>query len=188
MTARSVLALVSIFCSLALVNSHAFAQRGGYGGGMGGHGGGMGGPGGGYGGMHPGTQPGGAYGGSSTPQNERAGPRPGTDHAIRSDRPESGRTPGELLQQNTKLSDNLAKLLPAGTDLQKASAGFGNLGEFVAAVHVSRNLGIPFDDLKQRMTQGDSLGEAIRALRPEADAQVEARKARARADADVGSS
>lgn len=61
-------------------------------------------------------------------------------------------TPGELLTQNTKLSSNLAALLPAGTDLQTASQGFKNLGLFVAAVHVSHNLGIPFACLKADMT------------------------------------
>ena len=31
-------------------------------------------------------------------------------------------------------------------------AGFRNWGQFVAAVHVSNNLGIPFADLKAKMT------------------------------------
>lgn len=93
----------------------------------------------------------------------------------------SSKTPGELLQQNTKLSENLGKLLPAGTDLQGAASGFKNLGEFVAAVHVSHNLGLPFADLKAKMKSGDSLGQAIRTLRPEADFQAEVRKAQAQA-------
>jgi len=95
------------------------------------------------------------------------------------------KTPQNLLQQNTRLADNVAKLLPAGTDLQAAASGFKNLGEFVAAAHVSNNLGIPFADLKTKMMAGDSLGDAIHALRPEADAQVEARKARSRAENDM---
>lgn len=61
------------------------------------------------------------------------------------------KTPDELLTQNTKLSSNLAALLPAGTDLQLAAQGFKNLGQFVAAVHVSHNLGIPFACLKADM-------------------------------------
>jgi len=94
-----------------------------------------------------------------------------------------GKTPQDLLTQNPRLADNLSKLLPAGTDVQVAASGFRNLGEFVSAVHVSNNLGIPFADLKTRMLAGDSLGTAIHALKPEADAQVEVRKAQARADA-----
>jgi hypothetical protein len=62
------------------------------------------------------------------------------------------KTPDELLTQNTKLSSNLAALLPTGTDLQLAAQGFKNLGQFVAAVHVSHNLGIPFACLKSDMT------------------------------------
>src|SRR5258707_1127414 len=58
------------------------------------------------------------------------------------------RAPGQLLTQNTQLSSKLSSLLPAGTDLQAAPAGFRNLGQFVAAVHVSHNLDIPFDQLK----------------------------------------
>ena len=92
------------------------------------------------------------------------------------------RSAQDLLQQNSKLSENLSKLLPAGTDVQAAASGFSNLGEFVAAVHVSNNLGIPFADLKTKMLAGDSLGSAIQALKPEADGQIEARRARARAD------
>src|SRR5512136_1599780 len=58
------------------------------------------------------------------------------------------KTPSELLAHNTKLSSKLQSLLPPGTNLQTASQGFKNLGQFVAAVHVSHNLGIPFDQLK----------------------------------------
>src|SRR5215469_11922345 len=62
-----------------------------------------------------------------------------------------GKTPGQLLSHNTQLSDKLKSLLPPGTDLQAAADGFKNLGQFVAAVHVSHNLGIPFDQLKAKM-------------------------------------
>jgi hypothetical protein len=42
--------------------------------------------------------------------------------------------------------------LPAGTDLNTATAGFRNFGQFVAAINVSNNLGIRFADLKAAMT------------------------------------
>jgi hypothetical protein len=87
-----------------------------------------------------------------------------------------GKTPQDLLTQNPRLADNLSKLLPAAPTFRFAASGFRNLGEFVSAVHVSNNLGIPFADLKTRMLAGDSLGTAIHALKPEADAQVEVRK------------
>ena len=76
---------------------------------------------------------------------------------------------------------------PAGTSVQQACVGFRNLGQFVAAVNVSHNLGIPFVQLKARMT-GDnamSLGQAIHALRPTVDADAESRTAQRQADAMV---
>ena len=78
-------------------------------------------------------------------------------------------SPSDLLDRNTKLSDNLKADLPEGSDLKTAAAGFKNIGQFVAAVHVSKNLDVSFDDLKARMMAGDSLGQAIHALKPEVD-------------------
>ena len=166
---------------LAIASPDVQAQRGG------GHGGGMGGAvGGGFGsGMSSGMNRGGPMGAMPS---ERFGGVSNADRSVgsdRSSRDDRAKTPAQLLQQNTKLQDGLAKLLPAGTDLQAAAAGFRNLGEFVAAAHVSSNLGIPFADLKTKMMAGDSLGDAIHALRPDADAQVEARKARSRAENDM---
>jgi hypothetical protein len=54
--------------------------------------------------------------------------------------------------KNPRLESRLLAMLPAGTTIQDASQGFKNWGQFVAAVHVSNNLNIPFADLKARMT------------------------------------
>jgi len=54
--------------------------------------------------------------------------------------------------KNPKLEAKLLAMLPAGTTIQDASSGFKNWGQFVAATHVSTNLGIPFADLKAAMT------------------------------------
>jgi len=43
-------------------------------------------------------------------------------------------------------------MLPKGMTLNEASKGFKNQGQFIAALHVSQNLGIPFADLKTAMT------------------------------------
>ena len=84
----------------------------------------------------------------------------------------------EKLTKNTNLAAKLTARLPAGTDLMAASAGFRNLGQFVAAVNVSSNLKIPFDQLKTKMvTDGQSLGQAIQALKPVASATIEAQHA-----------
>jgi len=98
-----------------------------------------------------------------------------------------GKSISDHLNSQSKLSSKLQSLLPAGTDLKTASSGFKNLGQFVAAVHVSNNLGIPFDQLKAKMTgdHAESLGKAIQELKPDASAKSETKKANKQADADI---
>jgi len=83
--------------------------------------------------------------------------------------------------------------------LDKASLGFKNQGQFIAALHVSENLGIPFTELKSHMvtitpgapgepptaTQTGSLGQAIQASKAAADASTEVRRAETQASADL---
>lgn len=121
---------------------------------------------------------------------------PGADHPTPGNHPgKPTGTPGtegrplvsDQLSRNTNLSTRLQGLLPAGTDVKTASAGFKNLGQFVAAAHVSHNLDIPFDTLKAKMTGTDSmaLGQAIHELKPAVDADSEARRAERAADATI---
>jgi len=96
----------------------------------------------------------------------------------------------DRLEDNTKLAGKLQGLLPTGTNLQQAAQGFKNLGQFVAAVHVSHNLGIPFDQLKAKMIgpPKESLGQAIHALKPAANSKEESKKAEKQAKQDVDDS
>ncbi|MBI4443272.1 MAG: hypothetical protein HY649_07850 [Acidobacteria bacterium] len=94
-------------------------------------------------------------------------------------------TVGEQLERNEKLSSRLQGVLPEGTKLREAGNGFNNLGDFVAAAHVSHNLGIPFGDLKAKMAGGKNLGEAIHELRPEVDHNAAAKKAQEQARKDL---
>src|SRR5260370_15471001 len=66
------------------------------------------------------------------------------------------------------LASRVPSLLPAGMTLQAAEAGFRDQGQFLAAFHVSHNLGISFADLKAKMTgpNPESLGRAIQNLPP----------------------
>ena len=84
-------------------------------------------------------------------------------------------TPTTRAVKNPKLEARLLTLLPAGTNIQDASQGFKNWGQFVAAVHASNNLKIPFADLKTAMTgltpgatapasMPMSLGQAVQSL------------------------
>lgn len=93
------------------------------------------------------------------------------------------------LANNPQLSAKLQNLLPAGTNLQTAAQGFKNLGQFVAAVHVSNNLGIPFDQLKAKMTgpPPEKLGQAIHALDPSANAKAAIKTAEKQAHQDLKS-
>lgn len=107
----------------------------------------------------------------------------------------SKKTVGEQLAQNTKLASKLESLLglsgpDAASELQADAAGFKNLGQFVAACHVSHNLGIPFDQLRAKMTDppGESLGKAVQQLKPDARTKTEAAKAWKQAKRDINES
>jgi hypothetical protein len=103
--------------------------------------------------------------------------------------------------QNKPLGSRIEGMLPTGMTLDTASAGFRNQGQFVAAVHVSQNLGIPFADLKATMlgtqvggstisetTSPMSLGQAIQRLKPFANATTEATRAETQATRDLQTS
>lgn len=94
-------------------------------------------------------------------------------------------TPDMLLERNPQLAERVAALLPSGVDPIEASVGFKNLGQFIAASHVSHNLKIPFEDLHASLLAGNKLGEAIRVLRPEADYKNETKLAERQAKQEV---
>ena len=76
----------------------------------------------------------------------------------------------ERLQKNTKLAERLEGRLPKGADLMEAADGFKNLGQFVAAVNVSSNLGLDFEKLKIAMVDdGRSLGQAIQYVKTDVE-------------------
>jgi hypothetical protein len=101
-------------------------------------------------------------------------------------KPDAGKRPAaEHLAANPKLSSKLGPFFPAGANLQQEAAGFKNLGEFVAAAHVSHNLGIPFGQLRTRMAGGQSLGDAIHDMKPDVNHRAEERKARDQAAKDI---
>lgn len=119
----------------------------------------------------------------------------------------SSKSGTDVLTNNAKLDSKLTSnlqskgLLPSGTDLKDACSGFRNLGQCMAAIHVSHNLRVSFACMKADMTgqaalSGSncpagtgsskmSLGKSIQALDPNADAKTEASKATKQADADL---
>jgi hypothetical protein len=110
-----------------------------------------------------------------------------------------GVTPSQQLARNTRLAGKIQAL--TGMPAQQACSGFKNLGQCVAAAHVSKNLGISFaclrsDMIGQAPLQGTScpsrtgwksmsLGKAIQTLHPSADHALEAKKGRREADQDL---
>jgi hypothetical protein len=88
---------------------------------------------------------------------------------------------------NPVLGMRLRPLLPQGMTLQAAAEGFRTQGQFIAALHVAKNLDIPFEDLKADLTgeAHESLGAAIHKRKATIDADTEVKKAEAEATADV---
>jgi hypothetical protein len=98
----------------------------------------------------------------------------------------------QKIQSHPQLASKVTNMLPAGMTLAQASAGFKNQGQFIAALHVSHNLNIPFADLKKTMmggatgtTQTVSLGQAIHKLRPTADSETATQTATTQANGDL---
>jgi len=73
----------------------------------------------------------------------------------------------DRINDNPALKAKVTSVLN-GMDLKTALTGFKNDGQFMAAVNVSKNLGIPFADLKAKMMgpPHQSLGQAIHDIKP----------------------
>jgi hypothetical protein len=93
------------------------------------------------------------------------------------------------LQRNLVLADSLRGRLPAGADLHAAAGGFRRLELFVATLHASNNIDIPFSELKRRIVNdGMTLGQAIQDMRPKSRYWQEARRAEDEAAATIRTS
>lgn len=105
-------------------------------------------------------------------------------------------------EEEKKLSLQLQAVLPARTSLQDACAGFKNLNDCVASLHISHNLNIKFNCLKWDVTgtkpAGDvkscaspskdkamDLSKAIHVLKPTVNSREQAKSAEKRAREDI---
>ena len=114
-----------------------------------------------------------ANGGSQVPPGhaKRTGVTPTTTDGV---------APPPAMPKNPKLAARLEAMLPPGMTLAQAAEGFRNQGQLIAAIQVSNNLGIPFEDLKTSMVvDGRRLGQSIQQLRPGVAADAEAARATA---------
>ena len=116
------------------------------------------------------------HGGSAEPAETHSG-KHGTTTTTTTTTTVTSTTPTSH-HANDQLAAKLQPLLPAGMNINDAASGFKNWGQFVAAVHVSHNLNIPFADLKAKMTgaQPLSLGQAIQALHPSSNTTTTVRR------------
>jgi hypothetical protein len=97
-------------------------------------------------------------------------------------------TATEHLAKDPQIAAKLQPLLPTGTTVQAAATGFPTLGEFAATLHLSKNLNIPFAQLKAKVTgnKPDTLDVAVHDLKPSVNAAAEVKKAKAEAKVDEG--
>ena len=90
------------------------------------------------------------------------------------------------IESHPQLASRLRLMLPQGMTLETAAKGFKNQGQFIAALHVSQNLEIPFEQLKTEMvTNHQSLGQSIHILKPLTDATTEVHRAEREAHDDT---
>ncbi|MFP5209478.1 MAG: hypothetical protein ACLGRW_09330 [Acidobacteriota bacterium] len=108
----------------------------------------------------------------------------GMNHASAGTSNIGSHSPGSVLNNNPKLDSSLSNALGKsgisipGGNLQTACAGFKNLGSCIAALHVAKNLGLNFDQLRSMMTgpKAEKLGKAIHGLgRPNVTSKREAK-------------
>jgi len=88
-----------------------------------------------------------------------------------------------------QLNARITAMLPKGMTLNQASRGFKNQGQFIAALHVSQNLGCDcFRQIKTDMTRRNmSLGQAIQDVKKTANTPVEVHRAESETAHDVKS-
>jgi hypothetical protein len=109
-----------------------------------------------------------ANAGPSSNASGKSGGKPDDPKAASKDKKPDNKVADEL-HLNPKLETQVKGMLPPNTTIEDAAAGFKNRGQFIAALHVSKNLNIPFTDLKAKMTgeHPSSLGDSIATLRPD---------------------
>ena len=87
-----------------------------------------------------------------------------------------------------ELHAQLKPLLNKGANMNVAAEDFRDAEQFAAVAHAARNTEIPFMVLKHRVVnERKPLATAIRELKPDVNAAVEAKRAQAEARSDIAS-
>jgi hypothetical protein len=95
---------------------------------------------------------------------------------------------GERIERNPQLASRVHALLPPGVDLKTAADGFKNEGQFLAALHASKNLNISFGLIRSKIIGHKTLGQAIHELQSETNAKAAAKAAEDEAASDIKTS
>lgn len=94
--------------------------------------------------------------------------------------------PKDFLARDAKFNAKLQKLFPGLGAPIEACDGFKTLGDCVAGMYASKNLGMALPDLRAKATEkGSNLEKAIHELKPEVDAKAENKKARKQAEKEI---
>jgi hypothetical protein len=95
----------------------------------------------------------------------------------------------QKISSKPNLLAKLQSLVPGGMTLDQlnlASQGFKNQGQFIAALHVSHNLHIPFWQLRRQMVvEHKSLGQAIQTFPHSSNPETAVAHAQRQASADL---
>ena len=119
--------------------------------------------------------------------------------------PTSSQKIGDVLSKNPVIGDKIVTLTGDKLGAADACTGFKNIGQCIAAAHVSKNLpGMNFFCLRQAMTKTPagtnapstgcpvtgklSLGQVIQKLDPQADSTTETKKANTETQQDMKAS
>lgn len=124
-------------------------------------------------------------------QSEEAPPPPSpSDPSITTmQQPISGNSsatsePNSMAANASSSTTRLAELLPEGMSPKEACDGFRSPQACEATAHAAKNLDIPFGELKEKVGGGERLEAAIHELKPDVDANSEARRAEQQANSD----
>lgn len=85
-----------------------------------------------------------------------------------------------------ELHNRMKPVLARGTRINLAVEGFSDAEQFATIAHAARNTQVPFILLKHRvLNEHRSLADAIRASKPDLDAEAEVERARSAAKSDL---
>ncbi len=127
---------------------------------------------------------------STTTKTKHGGDHDGDDKdRHESEHRDQRHTIAQRITSNPQLKTKVQALLPTGMTLADAVKGFRSENQFLAALHASKDLNIPFAQIKAEMTGNDhdSLTREIQELKPSVNATAVAQTAQKEASADLKS-